>query len=254
MHDANKNRFYCMLLIRLALITACMTFIGLSDGNEAAASFVTYATPSGSTESGGQPVNASASFTITNGAIHIDLGNLQVDQKAVAQNVSDLLFTINTGQNSGTIAASSGLERTINSGGSYTNGSTVATGWSLSTSGSALYLNVLGTAIGPAHTLVGLPNASNLYANANGSIAGNGPHNPFLAGTISFDLLVPGVTADSTISSAIFSFGTAAGNNVAGTVVPIPAAVWLFGSGLAAMMGLARRRAKNGEASFVKRQ
>jgi hypothetical protein len=38
----------------------------------------------------------------------------------------------------------------------------------------------------------------------------------------------------------VFSFGTSEGQNVA---VPIPAAIWLFASGLLGLIGIARRKA-----------
>ena len=237
-----NRRGHSRLGISTTVIGILLAVLVVSTPEQASAAIVTYATPVGST-TGGQPVNASATFTTGAGTIHIDLVNAIVDPKSVVQNVSDLKFTVSTGQNTGTLTGSSALERTVNSGGSYSNGSLVSSGWSLTTLGSALYLNVLGTAIGPAHTLIGSPDGSNVYGNANGSIAGNGPHNPFLFGTLAFDLAVPGVTASSTISSAIFSFGTTQdGNLVTGAVVPVPAAVWLFGTGLVGLGRLLRVR------------
>ena len=60
-------------------------------------------------------------------------------------------------------------------------------------------LDALGTAAAPSHLIIGPPDASNLYSNANDSIAGNGPHNPFLDGTATFMLDIAGVTADTTL-------------------------------------------------------
>jgi hypothetical protein len=87
--------------------------------------------------------------------------------------------------------------------------------------------------------IIGPPAASGNYTAANSSIAGNDPHNPFLNQTATFTLALSGVTAATNISNVIFSFGTADGNNVA---VPIPAAVWLFVSGLLGLIGIARRK------------
>jgi len=53
---------------------------------------------------------------------------------------------------------------------------------------------------------------------------------------------------DITFSDGTNGNGSAFGGITSLNAVPIPAALWLFGSGLAAMAGLARRRTKNGEA------
>jgi hypothetical protein len=97
--------------------------------------------------------------------------------------------------------------------GSFTEGSTVDTGWGLENA--FLRLHVLGTPIGPAHTLIGPPGGAT-YSNANASIAGNGPHNPFLHDSAVFFLHVPFVTADTTVDAAVFSFGTTEGVVVVG--------------------------------------
>ena len=160
---------------------------------------------------GGQAVNAMATFSTGPNMIIVTINNNRSDPTAIVQAISDLLFTVDTGQNSGSITSSSGVERTINANGTYTPGGIVATGWSLSTQGQSLYLNVLGTAVSPAHLIIGPPNGSNLYSNADSSIAGNGSNNPFLTSGATFVLSVPGVTAQSAVVFAQFSFGTTPG-------------------------------------------
>jgi len=194
---------------------------------------------------GGLPVSASATFTTLANEVQLSLTNNQANPTSVIQNLSDVVFHLSTGQNSGSILSSSGTERTVNSNGTFAAGPTVSTGWALSTNGTGLQLNVLGTAIGPAHTVIGPPGAGNLYSNANGSIAnGPGPHNPFLFGPIVFDLSVPGVTTGSTVSSVDFSFGTTEGNDVSGTPSPVPepTTLLLLGSTMAGLGALARSR------------
>jgi hypothetical protein len=91
-----------------------------------------------------------------------------------------------------------------------------------------------------------------VYSNANGSIAGNDPHNPFLTGTATFDLAVLGLTEASTITSAIFSFGTTEGNDVPGTRVPEPSTgpIFLISGVLAAIVtARLRRRGTAGQRS-----
>jgi len=74
----------------------------------------------------------------------------------------------------------------------------------------------------PAHTIIGPPGNGG-YTNAKGSIAGNGPHNPFLDQTATFTLDEAGVTAATTVTSSTFQFGTSDGQDQpAGTLVATP--------------------------------
>jgi hypothetical protein len=208
----------------------------------ALADSITFTTPAGSNDTAGDPVDAQAVFTTSAGNLHIDLTNLLVNQKDVGQNISDLSFHIASGLSSGSLTSSSGLERTVHGDGTFTDGSSVSTGWKL-TPGSTFELDVLGAKIGPAHTILGSPDGSNVYSNANSSIAGNKPHNPFLAGTVSFDIAITGLTASDTVDSATFSFGTTVGDNVPGSgpppqnPVPEPTSMLLM-SGLLGLLGV----------------
>jgi len=105
------------------------------------------------------------------------------------------------------------------------------------TSGNNYHLDALaGPATGPASLIIG----PGPYTNANGWIDSNDPHNPFINTSATWTLAFAGATASTVISNVVFSFGTQPGENVPG--VPIPAAVWLFGSGLLALVVIARRR------------
>ena len=220
----------------------------------AGAGSITFDTAAGSTV-GGLPVSATATFVTGADSLTISLTNLQDNPTGVAQNLSDLSFVLSGGETSGSLTSSSGLERTVAADGTFTDGALVSTGWALETFGSGLRLHVLGTAIGPAHTIIGGPDGSNVYSNGNGSITGNGPHNPFLAGTVTFDLTVLGLTEDSTVTSVSFSFGTTEGNDVPGGCidctprVPEPSAGTLFLiSGVLVAIATARLR-RSGTAS-----
>jgi hypothetical protein len=174
----------------------------------------------------------------------ITLTDLQANPTSVGQLISDLNFTLSNGATSGTLASSSGQQITVNSGGTFTLGSTVATGWGLNDNVSGgLQLDALGY-VGPAGLIIGPPSSGGTYSNAKGSIAGNGPHNPFIDGTATFLLDIGGVTANTMINSAVFSFGTAAGVNVDGIpqtsivpVIPEPPSLLLLGTGLLFLAG-----------------
>ncbi len=227
-----KEKIFMIIFISLALIPI-----------NANATTITFSTPLGATESGGNPVSSLATFVTGAGTIDITLANTLNDPTAIAQNLSDLAFLLSTGQTAGTLTSSSGLERNVASNGTYTDGSLVSTGWALETITlpfSGLRLHVLGTLIGPAHTIIGGPAADNTYDSANSSIAGNDPHNPFLVGPVTFLLSVPGVTENTTVTGVFFSYGTTEGNNVR---VPEPTGLLLLGVGLVAFWG-ARRKLK----------
>jgi hypothetical protein len=187
--------------VAVILLASCLAASG---------STITFDTPPGSTTGGG-PVDATATFVAGDGTLSITLTDLQANPTDVAQLISDLDFTLSNGATSGKIASSSGQEITVAKDGTFTTGSTVDTGWALNSTATGLQLDVLGTSTAPSHLIIGPPDGSNLYSNANGSIAGNGPHNPFLNGSATFLLDIAGVTADTTVTSATFSFGTTEG-------------------------------------------
>ena len=214
--DMRKALWILLAVVLGARVTPC-----------AYADSVTYVTPSGSI-SGGQPVDASATFTTGSGVITIILTDLQTNPTSVGQLISDLDFVLSSGA-TGTLASSSGQEIAVEEDGSFVLGAVVATGWAFNaTVSGGLQLDVLGTPTGPSHLIIGPP-GTNGYTNANGSIAGNAPHNPFLNQTASFLIDAPGVTDSTTVTSAIFSFGTTPGNDVPGTkTVPEPSSLTLL--------------------------
>jgi hypothetical protein len=200
-------------------------------------------------------VDASATFTTGLDSIVIQLQDLEGNPTNVAQALSDLSFTVARGSLAGaTLTTSSGQLMSIGKGGTFTLGSTGSTGWSFSESGGGANgsLDVLGTKIGPAHLIIGPPGNSGRYSNANGSIAANAPHNPFLNQTATFTITGPGITADTTITAATFSFGTTSGANlVPGSISSVPSVsvpepnsliVAASGLGLFGLVGVYRSR------------
>jgi hypothetical protein len=220
---------------------------------------ITYTTAPGAT-AGGEAVDASAVFTISGNTLTIVVTNLLADPNDVGQNVSGLSFTLGNG---GTLTGSSltsgvGQAITVQSGGSFTLGSTVSAGWVYSDGSSSGTLNDLSGSghAGPAHTLIGAPGIGGTYDNGNGSIAGNGAHNPFLNQTVTFTITGPGISDSTTITSDTFSFGTTSGVTAAGTAVaqttsvpePSSLVLSLSGVGVLGLIGVyrSRRRGKPG--------
>jgi hypothetical protein len=166
-------------------------------------------------------VSAQATFTPMDGSLTITLSNTLADPKSAGQLLSGLAFTVSEGETSGTLGGNSANVRKVNAGGTFMDFGPSGTGWALAQNfNGGLELCVLCRdlgSLGPSHLLIGAPATSGTYANANRSIAGNGPHNPFTAGTATFLVNVPGVTVNSAITSATFFFSTTEGVSAGGT-------------------------------------
>lgn len=209
---------------------------------------ITFSTPSGSLTTGGNMASAQATVTTGTGVVTIQLWNTLSGANSITD-ASQLLsdFSVTLGSSPGTVASGkiggTGNTFFIGSGGVVSGAvSNVSLGWGVSSSGNTISLDGLGGANTPSDLLVGLPCSSGNYCNGNGSIANNPGHNPFAANGATFTISASGVTSTTAISSAVFSFGTTAGDNIDGKIVPEPASLLLFGTGLLGLALLVRRK------------
>jgi len=200
-----------------------------------------FVTPAGATTSGGA-VSAQATFTAGAGSLTITLQNLLVNPKDVAQLLSDLDFAIPL--TASTTLTSSATFINVNADHTTTAGGSGPTGWVFSalTGNHYTLCDICTGAAGPSNLIIG----PGPYGNANGSIAGNDPHNPFINQTATFILTNSSITPNSLVGDVVFSFGTTAGIDVPGVPqqndtpgVPEPTTASL--AGLAVLLGIVGR-------------
>jgi len=231
---------------KLSSVSLVLFVLGFLALVQSANATTIYVTPAGATTSDGS-VNAQAFFTLNTGSISLTLNNLFQNPTADGQLLSGINFNVSGVSGSGNLTTTnSGNLSTINADGSYSAGvSNPLTRWEASKSGTAISLTTL-SGDKPNSLIIGPDSAGGFtqagrYNNANSSII---QHDPSILGSATFNIVIPGVTPGSTLSSVNFQFGTAAGSNlVPGTPaspVPLPGALLLFGPGLAGLVALRR--------------
>ncbi len=193
---------------------------------------LTFVTPAGSAFTNTGPVSAQATVTTGNGIVTVNLTNLITNQVDVGQAISDFSINLSGSNLDLTSSSSSGTQLYVDSVGSVSQVGPVtdflpSSGYTLA--GNTLSINWLGSG-NPAYTILGPASSNGSYDYANGSIAGNPAHNPFLNGVVTFTFSITGVTSNTNLSGAVFSFGTQAGNNISGDPVPEPSSLLLIAS------------------------
>jgi hypothetical protein len=192
---------------------------------------------------GGKPVDAQVTFVTTTNEILVTLENLQTKISDIAQVISGVSFELSNNKTSTTLGSSSGVERTVNSNRTFTDGLSVPTGWQILLDGTSMQL-MLPDGM-DTHSIIG-PASGTKYSNANSSIAGSSDANPFLAGPVTFAIPVNGVTSSTTVDWATFHFGICATYvQACNTFVPEPGSMTLVGMAIVCGAVAGRRKLRS---------
>lgn len=226
-----------VVLLVLALATAQVAFAD-SFGTSGATGSCSGGSTAGVTGNNGTTVNAGATISYSGGLVTVTLTNCLVNPTSISQNISDIFFSIAgaTGSTSGQIGSLVGTSLVTVAADGTTTTSSGSVLWNLIVSGDTFHLTDLigNSPTTPTSTIIGAPGGGGVYSNANGSIAGSGPHNPFINQTATWTFAC--TSCGGAIGDVVISFGTTP------TSVPEPASMLLLGSGLSALGFFSRRK------------
>jgi hypothetical protein len=210
-----------------------------------------YSLPTGTTDSGGNPVSASAILSLSlvgsQEVLTIILENLTPNQTSDGENITGVKLNINSSQITGASIASSSADLIdIPSKTAVTNlGASSLSHWTATTSLSELTLTTIGGGQ-PTQAIIGAPGSGHDYSNANGSLTG-GTKQPYANQTATFTLDLTGSNISmSSITSVDIGFGTQGNNYIDPTGVenvatPEPGTFWLLGAS-AVLIGMGSQR------------
>jgi len=237
---------------RMTCLTGVFALLALALGsNPAGAGIVTF-TATGTGSDG--PLSATADFTTSAGQVFVTLTNtLGADViRSAGQALSDISFTLSNAPGTLGTPSASGQLGDITSTGPPAGGTVdfVAgdpTRWlgaggqgNFGVSGNTVTLETIG---GGQPTQMIIPFVANggTYANVN---PGFPNFNPYVIGPASFTILLTGVTENTTVTAATFSFGTGPDTFIPGTAVPEPTSMIsaLIGMATLGFMGLRRSK------------
>ncbi len=162
---------------------------------------------SGSTSSQKQPVDATADVSISGTTVTVTLTDNLADPVSVGSVLNGIQLDISGAKGASNLSADNAKTVTIDKNKVATtgtaNGQTIASNYGLS-GYSAITLSALST--GPNYLIIG----PGPYSNSKGSIAGNGPHNPFINGSETFSFSLAGASSfsESDVTGVTFLFGT----------------------------------------------
>ena len=186
---------------------------------------------------GGNPVDATASFTLGNGTLTLVIVNMESAAGFISsgQAISGISFSGLTGTT--TMTSGTGDLIDINPDGSITQVANSANDLQSSAYGDGVHWHVSGTdsmtSLGggqPEMMIYGAPNGSGDYPNINGGV---GNFNPYVEETATFVLSNQNIGLQTIISGVSFTFGTPDGT-LPGTPVPpsVPEASTVFAGAL----------------------
>ena len=185
-----------------------------------------YITPAGSSDTDGL-VDATSSFFLGNGTVTVTLTDLEGNPRSAGQTLSGILFNASGVSGAATLASSSGYISAINGNGTYSAGvlTSPLSHWGADDGVSLSTINIVGSM--PYDLIIGPDSAggftgAGLYSNANKGLPN---FNPYVLGSATFTVNVPGITPSSTLSGVTFEFGTTPDYVTAITAVPEPGTI-----------------------------